>query len=75
MGSVAARSSLPHTGTAHTGRPTQEIGCVSKPMLGRSGRRWPSISNHSLPIGVAAQGVAGASRMSKRSNTRATPSA
>ena len=43
-----------------TGRPMHETGCVSRPMLARAGRRWPAMCSHSVPMGGATQGVAGA---------------
>ena len=49
----------PQTGTAQTGRPMNEIGCVSRPRLGRAGRRRPPIVSHSVPI-------AGATRRRRR---------
>ena len=43
----------PQTGTAQTGRPMNEIGWVSRPRLGRAGRRRPPIVSHSVPISGA----------------------
>ena len=53
------------TGAVTTGHPANEMGCVSRPMAARQGKRWPCRSNHSVPIGWAATGVAGASSTSQ----------
>ena len=47
-------------GRGATGRPRQEMGCVSEPMLARAGRHWPASIRSWAPMGVAGTGVAGA---------------
>ncbi len=72
---IGSVSWQPQTGTAQTGRPMNEIGCVSRPRLGRAGRRRPLISIHSVPIAGATHGVAGAIRTSTSRNSSAARSA
>ena len=48
------------TGTATTGRPMNEMGCVIRPMLGRDIISTPLMVIMSWPIFVAVRGVAGA---------------
>ena len=56
------------TGTVHTGRPMQEIGCVSTPSPALVGMLRPLISNVSWPTRGATAGAAAAINRSKRSN-------
>lgn len=57
------------SGAAQTGRPRQEIGCVSRPMLARAGSIWPASDRVSVPMAVAGTGVAGAISTSWRANS------
>ena len=57
------------TGTAQTGRPMNEIGCVNRPRFGRTSISRPSSTKVFWPISGARQGVAGASRMSTSRNS------
>src|SRR5580658_1821790 len=62
----------PATGTATTGSPMNEIGCVKRPRLARTGSSTPFRTNVFCPIDGAAHGVAGAMIASTSSNRRST---
>ena len=55
----------PQTGTAQTGRPMHEIGCVSRPRLGRAGRR-SAVDRQSTRCRSAARRTASPARSARR---------
>lgn len=59
-------------GAQITGSPTQEMGCVRRPVFGRTSISLPLKSFFSSPIREAVQGVAGARITSTEPKSRIT---